>query len=167
MGLDAARDLVHIACMNTTNTCERCRKQFTPHYTTGGKQRFCSKKCRYDAWVEANRERLNATVRRYRARRYKQDGCWRDNSPKSKAAKEWMVNIKSQPCADCGGRFPVCCMDFDHKAGEKKTYNVGTMFAHHYSIELIKAEVSKCDLVCANCHRIRTQKRRTGNGKHK
>ena len=48
-------------------------------------------------------------------------------------------------------------MDFDHRAGETKAYNVGSMFAHHYSRELIEAEIAKCDLVCANCHRVRTK----------
>jgi hypothetical protein len=78
-----------------------------------------------------------------------------------------MIELKSKPCTDCGGTFPVCCMDFDHRAGTNKSHNPGSMFAHHYSRECIEKELAKCDLVCANCHRIRTQKRRTGNGKHK
>lgn len=106
-------------------------------------------------------------MQRYRAQRYAKEGCWRDNSPKSKAAKAWMIEIKSKPCQDCGGCFPVCCMDFDHRAGTKKEYNVGSMFAHHYSRELIQKELDKCELVCSNCHRVRTQKRRTGSGKYK
>ena len=58
----------------------------------------------------------------------------------------------------------MCCMDFDHHKGDKKAHNIGSMFAHHYSRELIQTELDKCDLVCANCHRIRTRDRRTGNG---
>jgi hypothetical protein len=58
-------------------------------------------------------------------------------------------------------------MDFDHKEGTIKQYNVGSMFAHHYSRELIEKELLKCVLVCSNCHRIRTQKRRIGSGKYR
>lgn len=76
--------------------------------------------------------------------------------------KRLMVSLKDAPCADCGGRFDTCCMDFDHRAGTQKLHNVGSMFAHHYSLQLILAEIAKCDLVCANCHRIRTRDRRTG-----
>lgn len=118
-------------------------------------------------WAVKNRERLNASVRAYRARRYASEGRWRDEGPKAVALKEWMVELKSKPCIDCGGVFPICCMDFDHREESKKSYNIGSMFAHHYSRELIQTEVDKCDLVCANCHRIRTRNRRTGNGKHK
>lgn len=57
-------------------------------------------------------------------------------------------------------------MDFDHRLGEKKEFNVGSMFAHHYSRELIEKEVAKCDLVCANCHRVRTRNRRIGSSKY-
>lgn len=120
---------------------------------------------RYRRWAAANRERLNATVRAYRARRYARDGRWRDTGQKAESLKAWMVELKSMPCHDCGQAFPACCMDFDHRAGETKLHNVGSMFAHHYGRELIAAEVSKCDLVCANCHRIRTRDRRTGSGK--
>ncbi len=109
---------------------------------------------------------MNEAVRRYRAKRYEREGQWRDSGPKAIGAKAWMNEIKARPCQDCGGRYPVCCMDFDHRGGTLKAYNVGSMFAHHYSRELIEDEVAKCDLVCANCHRVRTRDRRTGSGKH-
>jgi hypothetical protein len=49
-------------------------------------------------------------------------------------------------------------MDFDHISGEKKN-NVGTMVAHGHSRQAVMDEIAKCDLVCANCHRIRTRNR--------
>lgn len=123
---------------------------------------------RTKAWVAKNRERHNAAVRRYRARRVKKEGRWRENGPKAKALSAFYAEVKGGPCTDCGERFPACCMDFDHRPGLKSKKgagpsNVGTMVAHHYSIEKIKEEIEKCDLVCANCHRIRTRDRRIGS----
>ena len=50
-------------------------------------------------------------------------------------------------------------MDFDHVRGEKK-FCIG----HHrrYGDAELLNEIAKCDLVCSNCHRIRTRKRREG-----
>ena len=118
-------------------------------------------------WAAANRFKRNEYVRAYRARRYAAEGCWREEGKKAKALKMWMIEIKSKPCADCSRTFPSCCMDFDHREGSIKKYNIGSMFAHHYSVELIKTELEKCDLVCSNCHRLRTRDRRTGSGKHR
>ena len=148
----------------TALACDRCEQPFTPVAKARG-QRFCSKECRHAAWTSANRARLNETVRNYRRRRYQADGRWRDEGEKARSLRAWMVEIKSNPCADCGGSFDVCCMDFDHRDASEKKFNVGSMFAHHYSRELIEAEVAKCDLVCANCHRIRTRNRRTGSAR--
>lgn len=151
--------------MNTERTCSHpnCENIFQPCKTTPG-QKYCSKQCRIQHWTENNRELLNAKVRKYRKARYEKEGQWRDNSPKSVAAKQWMNEIKSKPCQDCGNSFDICCMDFDHRDGTDKKYNIGSMFAHHYSRELIEQELAKCDLVCANCHRIRTKNRRIGSG---
>lgn len=49
-------------------------------------------------------------------------------------------------------------MDFDHVRGEKK-YNIGSMVGRGLSPKLIDEEVAKCELVCSNCHRIRTYAR--------
>ncbi len=113
-------------------------------------------------WARKNRKRINRKMREYRARRFAKDGYWRESGPVAAALKKWYETIKSQPCTDCGGSFPICCMDFDHRIGTKKSYCVGTMVAHHYSMNLIEKEVAKCDLVCANCHRVRTRDRRKG-----
>lgn len=152
--------------MEILKICENCGETYKPFSDKRNNQRFCCKRCREKKWAQENRERLCANVRAYRARRYKNNGKWLDNGKKAKENKEWMIELKSKPCVDCGNTFPICCMDFDHKEGEIKKYNIGTMFAHHYGRELILEELEKCELVCANCHRIRTQKRRTGSGKH-
>lgn len=145
--------------------CLYCKIVFTAHANC--RQKFCTKQCRERHWLENNRDHANKRMREYRAARYIKDGMWADSGPKARAMKMWMIEIKNVPCQDCGNKFPTCCMDFDHRVGTTKVYNVGSMFAHHYSRELIESELVKCDLVCSNCHRIRTRDRRTGSGKHR
>lgn len=66
--------------------------------------------------------------------------------------------IKAVPCMDCGNSYPSCVMDFDHR--EDKLMDVGRLVGHGYSIKRILAEIEKCDIICANCHRIRTHMQR-------
>jgi hypothetical protein len=61
--------------------------------------------------------------------------------------------LKSRPCADCGRTFPTYVMDFDHIG--PKTAEVSSM-VRTLSTERLLAEVRKCEVVCANCHRVRT-----------
>lgn len=60
---------------------------------------------------------------------------------------------------DCGGRFPPECMEFDHVRGEKK-FTIGSHF--HRKLEDLMDEAEKCDIVCSNCHRVRTHRTRQG-----
>jgi len=124
-------------------------------------------RARVAAWVAANKDRHLAVTRQYKSNRSIQNPNWRKDTTKAQLDKEWMIEIKSNPCADCGGRFQTCSMDFDHRDGCTKEYNIGTMFAHHYSRTLIEKELEKCDLVCANCHRVRTRDRITGKRRGK
>ena len=68
-------------------------------------------------------------------------------------------NIKSNPCTDCRNRFHPCAMDFDHVTGEK-LFNIANGIYLKKSDEEIIEEIKKCELVCSNCHRIRTYNRR-------
>lgn len=67
---------------------------------------------------------------------------------------------ETRPCADCGGTFPAVCMDFDHRHGSK-TLNVADAVNRGWGWERLIAEIQKCDIVCANCHRVRTASDRT------
>ncbi len=72
--------------------------------------------------------------------------------------------LRDRPCADCGGRYPPCAMDFDHVHGATKAYTVTRMVGRAGDARVL-AEVAKCDIVCANCHRARTFDRRlVGSG---
>lgn len=71
----------------------------------------------------------------------------------------YIRSLKEQhPCTDCGVRFPHYVMDFDHTHGTKVA-NVSVLARRGASLERISAEIDKCELVCANCHRARTWKR--------
>jgi hypothetical protein len=104
-------------------------------------------------------------------RQYKKD-YYKTNSTKLKAQiaasrvkrrvslREFLDDLKNHPCVDCGNTFPPECMDFDHipERGEK-LFNIGETWGGSYSKKRILAEVEKCELVCSNCHRMRTRQR--------
>lgn len=72
--------------------------------------------------------------------------------------REVVHNIKNSPCVDCGLLYPYYVMDFDHRDGVEKIANISTLLSWSGLPSALK-EIEKCDLVCANCHRIRTWKR--------
>src|SRR5690348_11987358 len=63
----------------------------------------------------------------------------------------WMRGLKSAPCVDCGGRFHPAAMAFDHLPGTAKLLDISSLIRSG-RIEIAKAELAKCELVCANCH---------------
>ena len=65
---------------------------------------------------------------------------------------------EKSPCLDCGISYPYYVMDFDHVRG-KKHKNVMELIPT-LSKKKIDEEIAKCELVCSNCHRIRTHIRR-------
>jgi len=77
-------------------------------------------------------------------------------------AREWFDSLKAGPCSDCGVSYPPCVMQWDHVRGDKHR-NVGEMMFSASRDRILK-EIAKCDLVCANCHAIRTQSRRQAEG---
>jgi hypothetical protein len=50
-------------------------------------------------------------------------------------------------------------MDFDHRPGTTKLGEISKKL-YFLGEKKLLAEIAKCDLVCANCHRIRTQERK-------
>lgn len=62
-------------------------------------------------------------------------------------------------CADCGYNEYACALEFDHVRGEKE-FNLSRFQGRSW--KRVLAEIEKCDVICANCHRVRTQTRNGG-----
>lgn len=121
----------------------------------GLRQPYC-KACKalYNAqWYGKNREKQLADVKRTKKQR-------------SAAALALVASAKDNPCTDCGERLPPCAMDFDHVRGEKVA-NISKMVNEGPSLSRLQEELDKCELVCSNCHRIRTLRRGQRWGKTK
>ena len=91
-------------------------------------------------WNKNNKDKVSAVRRKIRESR-----------------RAWLDGLKSGPCVDCGNFYHPCVMDFDHVRGDKFR-NLAAMSGFPETV--ILDEIAKCDLVCANCHRMRTHRRK-------
>lgn len=85
-------------------------------------------------------------------------------SPRARRrAAKWRLTglIKlNSGCVDCGYNLYAEALQFDH-INDNKHMNVSDMIRSDYSWVTIKQEIDKCEVVCANCHAIRTSKRKS------
>ena len=141
--------------LETPRTCARCRRVLPLHdfplrRKDGTKRYGHCRDCKaayQRQWYERNRDRHIRAVNELRQARRTRN-------------RDIMRQAKSHPCADCGQSFPPYVMDFDHVRGDKAA-NVSAMVSSATTADLLR-EIAKCDVVCSNCHRIRTHRRRTG-----
>lgn len=100
----------------------------------------------------------NARSRAHYAKRM-QDADWaqkkRDKAKvEHKLAKQKAVDMMGGKCTDCGGVFPLAAFEFHHLEPGTKEGNLANILRKKNWKEAEK-ELSKCVLLCANCHRIR------------
>ena len=67
--------------------------------------------------------------------------------------------IKTEnPCVDCLLFWPYYVMQFDHLPEFPKVDKINRL-VYTSSYLVVMTEIAKCELVCANCHHIRTYER--------
>lgn len=76
------------------------------------------------------------------------------------ANRQYVNKVKDSPCCDCGERFIPFVMDLDHIEDFNKINTISGMVSQGWPLDKIKKEIEKCEIVCANCHRIRTHNRK-------
>ncbi len=135
--------------------CTKCLKElpFTSFYKNSrsrtGYAHYC-KGCASEQ-VKKSRNLQEHTIKVY-ARR---DKC-----------RAYVLNyLSTHPCVDCGESNPVV-LEFDHISGIK-VESISKMVSISYSLENIQAEIDKCQVRCANCHRVVTSQRNKNHWIHK
>jgi hypothetical protein len=77
---------------------------------------------------------------------------------------QYIRDLKEKsPCLDCKEYYPYYVMDFDHVRGKKQA-NVMELIPT-LSKKRIDQEIAKCEIVCSNCHRVRTHNRKANKRK--
>lgn len=69
--------------------------------------------------------------------------------------RKLLDSLKDRPCADCGKKYPPYVMEFDHL--RDKRFQISPMWS--VGLKRLMEEVDKCEVVCSNCHAIRTHNR--------
>jgi protein-arginine kinase activator protein McsA len=128
---------------------EKDEREFSWRWKARGKRQSICKECQRKKsaqWYQEHREEHIERTRKSKAEAIE-------------TAREFIWDYLSNSiCVDCGEYLPDV-LTFDHVRGEKKL-EISAMVSQGYSIEAIQDEISKCEVVCANCHMIREQVRR-------
>lgn len=108
--------------------CKYCGTEFLPKL---GATQYCSDDCRKEGFKKRDRERT---------------------TKQSRIRKAAAVERFGGKCAHCGGEYPPAVFDFHHVNPEEKDRTPAQLW--QTSRETEDAELKKCIMLCANCHRI-------------
>jgi hypothetical protein len=109
--------------------CENCEK-----ILTGRQSKFCSKKCKGVFWTDNKK-----TYERQKYRQVKR--------------KLFFVSQLGGKCSVCKYKTNLSGLEFHHVNPENKKFNLGLPTFSHKPMKVLQEEVSKCVLMCSNCHR--------------
>lgn len=140
--------------MSLTRTCTKCFLQkpieeFPWKYKSLGKRHTVCKECyakRSSNWYQDNKDRQLENVRR-------------NNQNYRELARAFIRDyLSTHPCTICGETDPRV-LEFHHVRGEKSV-EVSRLIGRGASLDALKAEIEKTEVVCANCHRRLTSDER-------
>ena len=139
------------SAMFTLKVCSTCRqeKEEDEFYRKGGGLQSKCKACQnayHQLYYKNNKSRYIAKNRRNKNRQRQR-------------LRTIMWEAKGRPCQDCGRSFHPWVMEFDHRDGTTKEAAVANLVSKGCTDSRLLAEIGKCDVVCANCHRLRTYHR--------
>lgn len=90
---------------------------------------------------------------RFEQQRQRRNACaYRSLKRRRQRRKSELVAARGGRCLDCGYAGSPGVMEFHHRDPVTKSFTLGEFSG---ALERLLQEAEKCDLLCANCHRIR------------
>jgi hypothetical protein len=142
--------------------CKECGTEFVANRS--GTKKYCTYHCKRKA---ANRRQYHRDIDASREKA-RTDHAKRMEDPEHRERMATAVRTRASKfrrvlagyklrmgCKDCGYNENAVALEFDHVEEGTKVRSVSQLS----SLETAMAEMKKCEVVCANCHRIRTQER--------
>lgn len=113
--------------------------------------------CRECSRLRAQRDRLNPAKKQ---KDRESSAKWRREHPEEnkrrytaefEKKKQILLDARASGCIKCGETHPAC-LDFHHRDPSEKEGHIGEF--RKFGMKRLLAEIAKCDVLCANCHRI-------------
>ena len=134
-------------------TCSRCKQE--KEFSKFSKRTYKSGTVAYQPYCKACQKEYD---RKYylddKGRRKQVNKNWQERFI------AWYNELKSGLCTDCKNTFNPECMQWDHLPQYDKIEGVGKLARLTWNKNKVLEEIAKCELVCANCHAMRTKNRR-------
>lgn len=128
--------------ISTIKICTCCQREFEQVHKKQSKCTTCKRE--YDRIYHANRS-AGAIDRKMQLK-----------AERSRRIRQTIYDyVRAHPCVVCGEDDPVV-LEFDHIDQTEKSYTISDMIRCGFSTERIFDEISKCRVLCANCHRRHT-----------
>jgi uncharacterized protein YbaR (Trm112 family) len=131
-------------------TCPKCRQDKAPSEFGRSKARSTGRQL----WCRACKATYDQGSL---PRQPRQETCdsGQQQGQSDRKRKRAFLYLLAHPCQDCGEKDPVV-LEFDHVSGEKSSAITDMVRGGAYRWDTIAAEIEKCVVRCANCHRRRT-----------
>lgn len=135
-----------------TKICSTCKiefalSEFNWKNKAKGTVQYCCKSCQ--------REQQNRFYRK--TPEYQAKVKAESKRRKIRIKIRYLEHLKAHKCIDCGVADPIV-LTHDHRDPKLKAKCVSQMVQMAASWTRIQKEIDKCDVVCFNCHAIRTAK---------
>lgn len=115
--------------------CINCGKELT-----GNQKKFCSRKCKYEYYKKENE---GISYNSAYSKRKDAHGVY---------LKYKLIKYKGGKCECCGYDKNIAALQFHHLDPTTKKFTLDSRTIERKSDEEILQELSKCKLLCANCH---------------
>ena len=106
-------------------------------------------------WREENQDKLRTYRREYykRNKESEKSRITKTNKIRKDLIRKWLDDYKStHKCLKCEETH-IGCLEFHHRDPAQKDIEIAAAVRVGWSIDKIKEEIEKCDILCANCHR--------------
>lgn len=145
-----------------TKVCSRCEKdKDVSEFRERSEKRNGVVRNGLESWcIVCHQEYSKAHYQTYGKNPNVSHASYRAHKERRKRNREWVLSyLQTHPCVDCG-EVDIVVLDFDHRNPEEKVAAISAMVPAGVNLAKLEAEVAKCDVRCANCHRRRTAKQR-------
>jgi len=130
-------------CMKKCYTCQQEKETVE----------FNKSKCRKDGLNSICKECSKKRSKQYYKENteYHRKAVYRNKQQYGEQLRGWISDLKSGGCCICGEK-EICCLDFHHIDSKTKDFAISSL-VYNLSRKKLGNELTKCAIVCSNCHR--------------